>query len=171
MKRGRWGQGRARRVAGVAVLALALAQPGGPARAEDLSELDARIAELEQKREQIRLAAPFTAVILGGLLFQGGLSSIVSVQYNCPGYWDCSDETRWGLTAGAGAALVVGAITVGLAGPELSRRFRARRDLRFEIYELEQRREQAASRKSTPDWALGIDLMGGRRDLRVTIRY
>ena len=154
-------------------LALLLAAPSRPTRAEPLSaaELEARIRDLEQERSGIRLTGPIVGVAAGAFLLQGGLSSIVSIQYNCPGYWNCSDETRWGLTAGAGAAIVVGAVAIALAGPELSKRLGLRRDLRHEIQDLRQRKSQGVSREPTFHWTLGFGVTEERKDLRVLVRY
>lgn len=157
----------------VVALALLLALPGRPAFAEPLpdAELEARIRELEQSRSAVRLTGPIIGVAAGAFLLQGGLSSIVSVQYNCPGYWDCSDETRWGLTAGAGAAIVAGAVAIALAGPELSKRLRKRRELRQEIYDLRLQASEAVSRREAPSWSLGFGVTDDRKDLRVFVRY
>ena len=154
-------------------LALLLAAPSRPARAEPLSdaELETRIRDLEQQRSGIRLTGPIVGVAAGAFLLQGGVSSIVSIQYNCPGYWNCSDETRWGLTAGAGAAIVVGAVAIALAGPELSKRLGLRRDLRHEIQDLRQRKSQAVSREPAFHWTLGFAVTEERKDLRVLVRY
>jgi hypothetical protein len=172
----------ARRVA-VVGLALVIALQSPPTRAEPLSdaELETRIRDLEQERTGIALGGPIAGVAVGAVLFQGGLSSIVSIQYNCPGYWDCSDETRWGLTAGAGAAIVLGAITIGLAGPALSKRLRERRELRQKIYELRMRKSESESgsesnaeslsQEPSPSWTLGIGVTDERRDFRVWLRY
>ncbi len=179
---------RAKRWArGVAVvgLALVLALQSRPVGAEPLrdAELETRIRDLELERTGIALAGPIAGVAVGAVLFQGGLSSIISIQYNCPGYWDCSDETRWGLTAGAGAAIVLGAITVGLAGPALSKRLRERRELRQKIHELRMRQSESEleseseskaeslSQEPSPSWTLGIGVTDERRDFRVWLRY
>lgn len=158
----------------VVALALLLALPGRPTFAEPLSdaERETRIRDLEQTRSDVRLAGPIVGVAAGAFLLQGGLSSIISVQYNCPGYWDCSDETRWGLTAGAGAAIVVGAVAIALAGPELSKRLRKRRDLRQEIYDLRQQESSGSvTRRAPPSWSLGFGATEDRKDLRVFVRY
>lgn len=177
---------RAKRWArGVAVvgLALVIALPSRPTRAEPLpdAELETRIRDLEQQRTGIGLGGPIAGVAVGAVLLQGGLSSIVSIQYNCPGYWDCSDETRWGLTAGAGAAIVLGAITIGLAGPALSKRLRERRELRQKIHELRMQKmesepgsesqAESLSQEPSPSWTLGIGVTDERRDFRVWLRY
>jgi hypothetical protein len=170
-------------VRGVAVVAIALvlAVPSRSIAAEPLSdaELETRIRDLEQERDELAPAGPIAGVVVGAVLLQGGLSSIVSIQYSCPGYWDCSDETRWGLTAGAGAAIVLGAITIGIAGPALSKRLRERRELGQKIHELRMRRSESGSESNaelpsqepSPTWRLGVGLTDERRDIRVSLQY
>lgn len=142
----------------------------------DAAALADRIAALEAEREGIRLTGAIAGVAIGVLILQGGLSTIVSTQYNCPGYWNCSDETRWGLTAGSGAAIVVGAITLGLFGPRLSERLEKRRVLRHEIHRLRMEAGDAPSgvdgaRAPTPrfDWGVAVD--DERQALHATIRF
>ena len=161
------------RAVSVFAIALLLAAPGRPLRAEPLpdAELESKIRELEHERSGVRLTGPIVGVAAGAFLLQGGLSSIVSIQYNCPGYWDCSDETRWGLTAGAGAAIVVGAIVIAIAGPVLSKRLRARRDLRQEIRDLRAQKSETLSRAPALRWTLGFGATEERRDVRVLVRY
>jgi len=180
----------AARLAGVVVLGLALGSPARIGRAQAAvdvdSELDARLEALEAEREAIRTTGLIVGVGIGAALFSLGASQIVSIQYNCPGYYDCSDETRWGLTAGAGAAIVVGGVTAALTVPPLTRRLKARRELTEEInalrIERSDRAEHAAAgrraataaagaRAPRPAWSLGLGLAGGRRDVRLTIVY
>lgn len=151
-----------------------LAVPGEDADAPaiaDPSQLEMRIRLLEAERAKVRLAGPITGVALGAIVLQLGLSQIISIQYNCPGYYHCSDTTRWGLTGGAGAAIVVGAATIAIFGPKLSQRLKARRELQQEILDLRSQRNASASRRSAPAWALGFGFEDGRRDLRVSLRY
>jgi len=168
-----------RRVARL-MLVLVLLAPARTGRAEEESStdaaLEARIAALEDERERIALKGPIAGVAIGVLVLQGGLSTIVSAQYNCPGYWNCSDETRWGLTAGSGAAIVVGAITLALFGPRLSERLEARRALRLEIHRLRMegardRGEGIGAREPKPsfDWGLAVD--DRRQAIHATIRF
>lgn len=183
MKRGAFRAKRGARGVAVVGLAFVLALQSPSTRAEPLSdaELETRIRDLEQQRTGIALVGPIAGVAVGAVMLQGGLSSIVSIQYNCPGYWDCSDETRWGLTAGAGAAIVLGAITIGLAGPVLSKRLHERRELRQKVYELRMRNSESESgsesdtdsllQEPSPSWTLGIGVTDERRDFRVWLRY
>lgn len=159
-------------VALVTVLALATASP--PARAEQSmahDPLETRIQELRDERDRIRLAGPTAVVGMGAAIFQGGLSTIVSAQYNCPGYWSCSDETRWAITAGSGAAILIGAITVGLSVPVLTKRLRARRALSEEMNQLRARRPVARARRSWPTPTPTVDLTGERKGLGLVFRY
>lgn len=159
---------------------LAFAASGNAAVAEepiaDAAEpvdpmVEARIQALREERDQIRLAGPIAAVTVGAIVLQGGLSTIISAQYNCPGYWDCSDETRWAVTAGSGAAILIGAMALGFSAPVLTRRLRARRALSEEMVQLRAGQAQARPRRAWPDLALGVDLSGDRRALRLTYRY
>ncbi|MFO0691564.1 MAG: hypothetical protein U0900_22900 [Myxococcota bacterium] len=170
-------------------LALALVSPGGMAQAEEGSSpaalpaasaapsadadasIEARIEALEAERARIPLTGPIVGVAVGAVILQGGLSTIVSAQYNCPGYWNCSDETRWGITAGSGAAIVVGAITLAIMGPRLSARLNARRDLRLQIHELRKQSGAIGARdpKPTFDWGLALDEK--QQAVHATIRF
>lgn len=164
---------------GLVVLALSLALgPGGPgraARAEEGpapdAEREARIQALQDERDRISLTGPIIGVAAGAVILQGGLSTIISTQYNCPGYWHCSDETRWGLTAGSGAAILVGAITLAIMGPRLSERLQARRELRLEIHRLRMESGAIGARKPKPtfDWGLALD--DKRQGVHATIRF
>lgn len=163
-----------RRALALLATVLTIALPGRAVRAEpstDDAALEARIQALRDERERIRLAGPTVVVAVGAALFQGGLSTIVSAQYNCPGYWSCSDETRWAITAGSGGAIVLGAITVGLSVPVLTRRLRARRDLSEEMNQLRAQRSDARSNGPWPTWAPTVDLTGERKQIGLVFRY
>ncbi len=171
VERSRCSPARSRLVVLALTLALGLVGPGRPVRAEEGplpdAEREAEIQALQDERDRISLTGPIIGVAAGAVILQGGLSTIISTQYNCPGYWDCSDETRWGLTAGSGAAIVVGAITLAIMGPRLSERLKARRELHLEIHRL---RTASGARKPQPtfDWGLALD--DRRQGVHATIR-
>ena len=175
MKAGRSQRSSLRHRVTVLALGLLLAGPGRGVRAEDApapdAEVEARIQALEDERDRIAMTGPIIGVAVGAVILQGGLSTIISTQYNCPGYWDCSDETRWGLTAGSGAAIVVGAITLAIMGPRLSERLQAQRTLRLEIHRLRMESGAIGARKPKPtfDWGLALD--DRRQGFRATIRF
>ncbi|MBY0400856.1 hypothetical protein K2X89_11205 [Myxococcota bacterium] len=164
-----------RRCAAVLGLALLLALPRHAARAEEPAfrdpALEARIQALEDERAGVEMTGPIVGVVVGAVALQGGLSMIVSTQYNCPGYWHCTDETRWGLTAGSGAAIVVGAITLAIMGPRLSERLEARRKLQHEIHRLRMESGAIGARKPTPSFDWGLALDDRRQAFRATIRF
>ncbi|MBK7951402.1 MAG: hypothetical protein IPK00_22230 [Deltaproteobacteria bacterium] len=165
-----------RRVLGFALAcALGLVGPGRPVRAEEApmqdAALEARIQALEDERDRISLTGSVFGVAAGVLILQGGLSTIVSAQYNCPGYWNCSDETRWGLTAGSGAAIVVGAITLVIMGPRLSERLQARRELRLEMHRLRMEGGAIGARKPKPSFDWGLALDDRRQGFHATLRF
>jgi hypothetical protein len=166
---------RPRRGLAIAGLVLLMAIPSRGAHAEGVIDrdpaLEARIQALEDERAQIPLGGPIAGVAIGAVILQGGLSTIISTQYNCPGYWDCSDETRWGLTAGAGAAIVIGAVTLGFVGPQLSKRLRERRELSLEIQRLRLEQKTARARRPKPSFDWGFSLADGRREFRAVVRY
>lgn len=149
----------------------------GPAWSD--AELAARIEALRAEREATRLAGPIVGTTLGALVFWAGLQTASAAQLGCRGIgltggYDCSDDTIWALTAGAGAALVAGAITVAIVGPRLSKRLARRRALTHEIRALELEREArdasgAVKVEPTLGWRLAIT--GERQGLALVIRF
>lgn len=157
-----------------AVLVLSLVGSGRAVRAEEGGagpELEARIEALRAERARISLTGPIVGVAAGAVILQGGLSTIISAQYNCPGYWNCSDEARWGITAGSGAAIVVGAITLAIMGPRLSARLKERRDLQLEIHELRKQSGAIGARDPKPSFDWGLALDEKRQSVHATIRF
>lgn len=165
---------RARRVLAVLVTVLTLAAPGRAVRAEQPTAdaaLETRIQALRDERDRIRLAGPTAVVAVGAAVLQGGLSTIVSAQYNCPGYWSCSDETRWAITAGSGGAILIGAITLGFSVPVLTKRLRARRELSEEMNQLRASRPTARGKRPWPALTPTIHLAGERKGFALVFRY
>lgn len=152
---------------------LALALSPGRLAAEPPADASrrARIAALEAEREQVRLSGSVLAVVASALLLQGGLSTIVSAQYNCPGYWDCSDEARWGITGGAGAAILAGTAAVIWTGRALSRRLRIRHDLDREIHALKVAAQADRERLLGERVAVGFVADGSSQAIRLEIRF
>lgn len=159
-----------RRLGGFA-LALLLVLGNGPTAVaeEGPDELDRRIAELVEQRERLPLDGPVLAVAFGAWMVSSGISSAATAQYQC---WDggCSDELRWGITAGAGALAVIGLVSVGFGGSELSKRMRAHREIAEELCRLRSLREPHAHAPS-PRFGLGVGWTDERRELRIAIRY
>ena len=115
------------------VLVILTSGPAARAEAPNDLDLERRIAELVEKRERTSLDGPVLAVAFGAWMVSSGLSSAASVQYQC---WDgdCSNELRWGLTAGAGVLAIIGLVSVGFGGTELSKRLRSHRELRIAVH-------------------------------------
>ena len=142
--------------------------PAARAEAPD-DDLDQRIADLVEKRERTPLDGPVLAVAFGAWMVSSGLSSAASVQYQC---WDgdCSDELRWGLTAGAGVLAVIGLVSVGFGGTELSKRLRSHREIAEELCRLRSLKEPRAY-KPVPKWGLGVGWTDARREFRIAVYY
>jgi len=160
----------ARRLGGGALAAL-LVLVSGPAAAADEApdDLDRRIAELVEQRERLPLDGPVLAVAFGAWMLSSGISSAATAQYQC---WDggCSDEVRWGITAGAGALAVIGLVSVGFGGNALSKRLRTHREIAEELCRLRGLKEPH-SHVPSPSWGLGVGWTDERRELRIAIRY
>lgn len=140
------------------------------------AELDARIAALRAERDETHLTGPIVGTTLGALVFWAGLQLGYAAQVSCRGIglsggYDCSDDTIWGLTAGAGAAIVVGAITVAIVGPRLSKRLARRRTLTHEIRRLELEREEAGAARPRPELDWGLAITRERQALQAVIRF
>ncbi len=145
------------------------ADPADPAT-EPTDDLDRRILELVEQREQIPLDGPVIAVGIGAWMVSSGISSAATVQYQCWDGDDCSDELRWGLTAGAGVLAAIGLVSVGLGGSELSKRLRRHREIAEELCRLRGLQDRQA-KVPAPTWGLGIGWSDERRELRIAVQY
>lgn len=154
----------------IGLVVLLVLTTGRDAGAESNDDLDRRIQALVEQRERIPLEGPVLAVGFGAWMVSSGISSAATVQYQCWDGDDCSDELRWGLTAGAGALAVMGLISVGLGGSELSKRLRIHRDIAEELCRLRGQQERQA-RAPEPTWGLGIGWTDDRRELRIAVQY
>lgn len=149
---------------------------GAPETPVTAAELDARIAALRAERDETHLTGPIVGTTLGALVLWAGLQLGYTAQVSCRGIglsggYDCSDDTIWGLTAGAGAAIVVGAITVAIVGPRLSKRLARRRTLTHEIRRLELEREEAGAARPRPELDWGLAITRERQALQAVIRF
>jgi hypothetical protein len=162
--------GLSSRLVRIGLVALLALTTGRGAEAESNEDLDRRIQALVEQRERIPLEGPVLAVGFGAWMVSSGISSAATVQYQCWDGDDCSDELRWGLTAGAGALAVMGLISVGLGGSELSKRLRIHRDIAEELCRLRGQQERQA-RAPEPTWGLGIGWTDDRRELRIAVQY
>ena len=140
------------------------------AGAETPDEIDRRIEALIAERERTPLDGPVIATAFGAFLVSTGLSSAASVQWQCRDGDDCSDELRWGLTAGAGAMALVGVVSVVLGGSELSKRLRSHREIADELCRLRNLKEPGA-RRPRPTWGIGVGWSDDRRELRIAVKY
>lgn len=161
---------RSSRVMALALVAQLALMNGSAARAESNDDLDRRIQELVEQRERIPLDGPVIAVAFGAWMVSSGISSAATVQYQCWDGDDCSDELRWGLTAGAGVLAVLGLISVGFGGSELSKRLETHREIAEELCRLRSAKDQQA-RVPEPRWGLGVGWTDDRRELRIAVRY
>ena len=165
---------RSRRISGhlgrSALALLLVLTAGNPARAEPDDDLERRIQALVERREQLPLDGPVIAVGLGAWMVSSGISSAATVQYQCWDGDDCSNELRWGLTAGAGVMAAIGLVSVGLGGHELSKRLRLHREINDELCRLRGQQEREA-RGPAPRWGLGIGWSDERRELRIAVQY
>ncbi len=151
----------------VAVLAITTATG---ARAETPDEIDRRIEALIAERDRTPLQGPAIATALGAFLVSTGLSSAASVQWQCRDGDDCSDELRWGLTAGAGALALAGVVSVVFGGSELSKRLKSHREIADELCRLRNLKEPNA-RRPEPSWGIGLGWTDERGEVRIAVRY
>lgn len=152
------------------LVAALVATGASGARAETPDEIDRRIESLIAERERTPLDGPVIATAFGAFLVSTGLSSAASVQWQCRDGGDCSDELRWGLTAGAGALALVGAVSVFFGGSELSKRLRSHREIDDELCRLRGLKEPRAQRPQ-PSWDIGFGWSGDRREFRIAVKY
>lgn len=151
----------------VAVLA---AMTATGARAETPDEIDRRIEALIAERDRTPLQGPTIVTAFGAFLVSTGLSSAASVQWQCRDGDDCSDELRWGLTAGAGALALVGVVSVVLGGTELSKRLKSHREIADELCRLRNLKAPSA-RRPEPRWGIGLGWSDDRGELRIAVQY
>ncbi len=167
MHRAQW---PASRLVPIGLVVLLVLTTGRGAPAETNDDLERRIQELVEQRERIPLDGPVLAVGFGAWMVSSGISSAATVQYQCWDGDDCSDELRWGLTAGAGVLAVIGLVSVGLGGSELSKRLRVHREIADELCRLRGQQDRQA-RAPEPTWGLGIGWSDDRRELRIAVQY
>ena len=178
MARASWGIECARRSTvrclrvglGLGLVAVLAAMTAAGARAETPDEIDRRIEALVAERDRTPLEGPAIVTAFGAFLVSTGLSSAASVQWQCRDGDDCSDELRWGLTAGAGALALVGVVSVVLGGSELSKRMKSHREIADELCRLRNLKEPNA-RRPEPRWGIGVGWSDDRGELRVAVRY
>jgi hypothetical protein len=148
--------------------------PGSPA--QRVAAFDAQIAALRAERDATRLTGPLVGTTLGALVLWAGLQTVYAAQVGCRGIgfsggYDCSDEAIWGMTAGGGAAIALGAITVAIVGPKLSKRLARRRALTHEIRRIELEREASGAMRPRPALRFGLAITRERQALQAIVRF
>lgn len=131
-------------------LCFSMAFGGAPAYAVDEAmapgEIEARIAELEARQQQIPLRGPRVGTILGGVLVgAGGFLALLTVGV-CNENRGCPSDPFIGLGVGGAVLLLSGIAALVPSSQKLRARKRERKEIQEEIRALEARR--AAAKRS-----------------------